>query len=485
MAGWRILTNSLWIGGLSLMLATTSYHLWLAAESRTPLRDLVNARSWRWSWQGGVFLVAIGWALSMADARWEKLLWFGLAGWSGLQLIGLFIQAPGTRGTPAVSSTKDAGAPRVCLVAAVPLTLHVFMAPHVRALSRRYQVVLVCSSAPGVAPLLSDRVRAEQIDIGRKVTPFRDLRSLFQLWRLFRREGFGVVHSITPKAGLLTMVAGRMAGVPVRVHWFTGQIWATRTGLARTLLKALDRLLAACATDLLADSQSQRQFLVTEKVVREGQVTVLARGSVCGVDTERFRPDPERRAATRAQLLIPQAADVLLFVGRITRDKGVLELAEAFAGAARMCPTLYLVVVGPDEQSLMPRVKETVRDNADRFRWVGFTPEPERFMAAADIFVLPSYREGFGSSVIEAAACGVPAIGTRVCGLTDAIEESVSGTLVPVGDSAALCEAIVSLSRDADALAAMGDRARRRVEEHFGQDRLTAALEEYYLARRV
>jgi len=476
MTWWRVLTHGLWISGLSLILAAASYHLWLAHESGASRRHILTTRAWRWAWAVGVFLVSLGWALSMADTLWEKVLWFGLTVACGYQLL----RVPAPRAQQTI--------PEVCLVAAVPLTLTAFMAPHVRALSEHYGVTLVSSGPPeAVAPLLDGRAAYEQVPIQRDIAPFRDLRALWLLWRLFRRKQFTAVHSITPKAGLLAMIAGRLSGVPVRVHWFTGQIWATRTGAARWLLQSLDRLLVRCATDLLADSPSQRQFLVSQGIVREGQVTVLEQGSVSGVDRQRFHPDAAARAATRAELSIPDAAVVLLFVGRVTRDKGVLDLAVAFAEAARACPTLYLIVVGSDEQGLIGRVRTIVGEVGDRFRFVDFSPEPERFMAAADVFVLPSYREGFGSSVIEAAACEVPAIGTRVYGLTDAIQEGVSGVLVPVADPPALTQAIVSLARDAEARTTMGQRARRRVEACFDQERLAAALVQFYrtLTRRA
>lgn len=374
--------------------------------------------------------------------------------------------------------------PAICIVATVPYSIAVFMAPHVRAIGRERPVTIVASSCSAdVAALLGPAVSFTPIPIARQIAPIRDLRALVALWTLFRRRRFRIVQSITPKAGLLAMIAARLAGVPVRVHWFTGQVWATRTGTARWLLKTMDRVLVACATHVLADSPSQRTFLIEEGVVREGQVEVFGDGSLCGVDTARFRPDAAARARIRRTLGIPADAIVVLYLGRLNEEKGVPDLARAFAEQARAESHLHLLIVGPSEVEMRQSLEASLGDVARRTRFVDFTPEPEAYMAAADIFVLASRREGFGSSVIEAAACGVPAIGTRIYGLSDAIDEGVSGLLVEVGDVDGLSEAIRTLASRSDLRADMGAAARARVQRLFRQEVLTAALLQFH--RRI
>lgn len=373
---------------------------------------------------------------------------------------------------PPASAARD-----IAFVAAVPISLSAFLAPHVRAISRRHGVTLVASSAPDMS-CFDSAVTFAAVDIPRTISIGADLRALFALWRLFRRRGFRAVISITPKAGLLTMLAGRLARVPIRVHWFTGQVWATRRGFSRLMLKALDRLLAGCSTHLLADSVSQRDFLIHEGVVTPGHVTVLAEGSVCGVDISRFHPDAAARGAIRRELAIPESAVVALYLGRLSVEKGVIELAAAFASAARTVPALHLLFVGPDEGALRPRLEALLRDVPSRVRFAGPTAQPEAFMAAADFFVLPSYREGFGSTIIEAAACGLPSIASRIYGISDAVNDE-TGVLVPVGDIDALAAAIVAMTREGTAREAMGRRARARVEGQFAQPVLTAAFEAY------
>ena len=167
--------------------------------------------------------------------------------------------------------------------------------------------------------------------IERDIAPLKDLIALWQMTRELRRGRFDLVHSVTPKAGLLAMVGGFLAGVPHRIHTFTGQVWATRRGLGRFVLKNMDRLTALTATRVLVDSPSQRDFLLLQGVVKADKSMVLGEGSIGGVDLQRFRPDPEIRKAVRTQLGVDDSVPLLLFVGRLKRDKGILDLAKAYA----------------------------------------------------------------------------------------------------------------------------------------------------------
>jgi glycosyltransferase involved in cell wall biosynthesis len=369
----------------------------------------------------------------------------------------------------------------ICVIATVPAGIRAFMASHVRALSTLAPVTVVTTAAEeALADLGGPNVVLRSLEIARQIAPMRDAGALLQLVRLFRRERYAAVVSITPKAGLLGMMAARLTGVPVRLHWFTGQVWATRSGLARRTLRLLDRALAESASHLLADSPSQRDFLQAEGVAKAGRITVLGAGSVGGVNTQRFQPSTAHRTRIRAEFDIPADALLVLYLGRLNAEKGVPELTAAFARIAHERPELHLLVVGPDEAGMRTRLQRAAGIARARLHCAGFTREPEAVMAAADVFVLPSHREGFGATIIEAAACGVPAIGTRIYGLADAIAEGESGLLVPVGDPAALASAILDLVGDAEARRAMGLRARRRVEREFTEARMTALFMAYF-----
>jgi len=178
---------------------------------------------------------------------------------------------------------------------------------------------------------------------------------------------------------------------------------------------------------------------------------------------------------------IPDSAVLLLYLGRLNRDKGITDLAAAFADLAPRQPNLCLLLVGPDEAGMQAEVRAACAAWLDRVRFVGFTDQPERFMAAADVFCLPSYREGFGSSVIEAAACGVPAVASRIYGLTDAVRDGETGLLHPPGDVANLVAQVERLAVDAALRQNMGEAAHERVLRDFSQARLTGALRAFYV----
>lgn len=361
------------------------------------------------------------------------------------------------------------------------MTVAAFLTRHIAAAAREYEVSVVANTEDRefltrlglVATLLP-------VPIERRISLRQDFRALWALYRLFRRQSFDLVHSITPKAGLLAMLAAWLARVPRRVHSFTGQVWVTRRGGRRWLLKQADRLLAALTTRALIDSPSQRDFLVDEGVLAATKAEVIGQGSICGVDGSRFQPDLQARRKVRESLGIAPGAPVLMYLGRVNRDKGVLDLATAFALLAQRIPDAWLVLVGPDEEGLAPRVTELCARAADRVRHVEFAREPERFLAAADIFCLPSYREGFGMVAIEAAAAGLPAVASRIYGITDAVVEGETGLLHTPGDVAAIAAALAQLVGDAERRTAMGEQARRRALTAFSQAESTRELMAFY-----
>jgi glycosyltransferase involved in cell wall biosynthesis len=368
---------------------------------------------------------------------------------------------------------------RLCFVVSSPLTARAFLRGHLAALRGRYAIDLVVDAE--AADELGDiaaHARVLPVRIRRQIAPLVDLKALVRLFVLFRRERYAAVSSVTPKAGMLALLAAALAGVPVRIHIFTGQVWATRTGWKRWILKQADCFMARLATHVLADSPSQRDFMVTEGVAVAGKIRVLGEGSICGVDGMRFQPDAGKRAEIRRAHGIPEAAVAFLFLGRLNRDKGVLDLAEAFAVQDNQ--NAWLLVVGPDEANLRAKMERRLGPALARTRFVGYTDRPEDFMAAADVFCLPSYREGFGMVIIEAAAAGIPTIGSRIYGVTDAIEENVTGLFHRAGDTAELAGLMAFLAGDAARRHALGEAARARALRLFSREAVTQAWMDYY-----
>ena len=371
---------------------------------------------------------------------------------------------------------------RICFVVTSPFTIRVFMLRHLEALAARYDVTIIFNPAesPGIPLHFDSRIHLVELDINRRISLWNDLGGFISLLRIFRRERFFVVHTITPKAGLLGQIAAWMGRVPFRVHTFTGQVWVTRQGIFRFILKMVDKLYAACATHVLVDSPSQRDFLVEQGILPDGRGLVLGGGSISGVDVERFTPDALSRQKIRGQLGIPEDAVLFLYVGRLKRDKGLLDIAEAFSQHAQHHPDSWWLIVGPDEEMLAPAIMDCCARVSDRLRILGYTDTPECYMAAADVLCLPSYREGFGSVILEAAACGIPSIASRIFGITDVIVGGETGLLHKVGDVQEITQLLDELADDRLLRERMGSSARLRVVRDFSAEAVTNALLSFY-----
>ena len=356
------------------------------------------------------------------------------------------------------------------------------------------QINALSSSGMSVTVITSDDEMSEKlasetiftflpINIERAISPVRDFFSLVALSLAFNKLKFDIVHSTTPKAGLLSAIAGFIAGTPVRLHTFTGQTWVTTTGIKRSILMFCDRVIARLNTHCYADSASQRDFLISSGIIKAEKISVIGAGSLAGIDLERFNPrrySASELQALRHDLNIPSTAKILLFVGRITPDKGICELITAFSDIVKTNDEVFLVLVGPFESDGESVVNQVGPGVLSKIKTVGFSSEPEKYMALADVLCLPSYREGFGTVVIEAAAMGTPAIGTDIYGLSDAIVNGETGVLVPVRDTASLKASILAVLDDPERLSAMGVAARDRAIRDFGSKAYSELLIEEY-----
>ena len=361
------------------------------------------------------------------------------------------------------------------------MTVNAFLQQPIKRLSEFYDVHVALNLNPDESLSgLEGLVTILPVGIERKISPYRDFLALMQLVSLFRRHNFDVVHSITPKAGLLAMLAAFIAGIDTRIHTFTGQVWATRSGIGRWMLKNFDRLIGLFATRILVDSPSQRQFLLDEKVISVGKSSVLHKGSLSGVDLERFRLNSDARVTLRQGMGFSDNDVVFLFIGRLNRDKGVVDLASAFCRVAETYPNVKLLIVGPDEENIAAEIKRITLGCAAQVYFVGFSNKPEDIMSSADVLCLPSYREGFGNVVIEAAAVGIPTIGSRIYGITDAVVDGETGLLFEVKNVPALESCIRTLAADNEFRTRLGRQAINRVHKDFSSDQLGLAWLNYY-----
>jgi glycosyltransferase involved in cell wall biosynthesis len=361
---------------------------------------------------------------------------------------------------------------KLCYVATIPAVVNSFLREHTQVAAENYAVTIICNSED---THLLDGLNARLIllPIERKPSLWKDMLVLFKLFKLFRHERFDIVHSHMPKTGLLGMLAAWLTRVPIRINTFHGEVWATRSGWRRKVLKLFDRLVGLLATNILVVSPSQQDFLEKEGVLPPSKAKVIGAGSICGVNPLRFYPNPDVKRTMRDNLRIAQDAKVILFVGRLNRDKGMLDLAIAFDAIARHNADTVLLLVGAEEDVPFSRIQEICCAERERLHYVSFTSTPERYMVAADIFCLPSYREGFGMTLIEAAACGVPSVATRIYGVTDAVDDGKTGLLFSPGDIAGLTQSLLKLIDDSYLRQEMGEAARVRALKLFPSHKIT------------
>lgn len=331
-------------------------------------------------------------------------------------------------------------------------------------------------------------VKFVDIDINRKTSVFADIFALFSLCRFLLSYKPDIIHSVMPKAGLLSTLSGFICRVPVRIHTFTGQTWVAKEGLSKHFYYWLDRLINSLNTVCLTDSFSQSDFLFENKIAyREKPLPVLSKGSLSGVDVARFNLSGLAEAANqlRANLGLGKEHFVFAFIARKTRDKGAVDVLKAFSSVSAASKDARLLFVGPDEDGEIERLRKTNPELFVNVIDVGHVSNHEVYLAITDVLCLPSYREGFGSIVIDAAAMGVPTIGSRIPGLTDSVVDQQTGMLFPAGNLDELVRLMLAFVENPKMRQAMGSRAKARVDEFFTADRLYAALKEFYLGRAL
>ncbi len=374
------------------------------------------------------------------------------------------------------------GRKRICMVTSSALTVRWFLLDQLRALNRIYDVTLILNTEePEWLRQAGVEVRILPVRIERKISPWRDLLALFDLMAVFKRERFDAVHSVTPKAGLLAMLAAWVCRVPVRIHTFQGEVWATRTGFMRQLLRFFDWLVDRVATQVLVVSESERQFLIGQGLVSLHSSRVLAKGSICGIDIQRFAPPTaKQRAALRDGLGLSAAGTVFLFVGRLAVDKGILDLVRAFDSLWRNRPDARLLIVGPDEEGVQDKVHALNLASTQGIRFDGFTPAPESYIGAADVLCLPSYREGFGMVLLEAGAMAVPVLASRIYGITDAVVDGETGLLHEPGAVHEIADKMAVLESAPALREQLGQQGLARVRRDFAQTYVTAEVVKFY-----
>ena len=366
---------------------------------------------------------------------------------------------------------------KICFVVSAPITAKAFLIKHFEYLSKEFDITLVANFETQADFEIPFVTNTKHIAIHRSINPLKDFLALIQLYFFFKKESFQVVHSVTPKAGLLAMTAAWVSRIPIRIHIFTGQVWHTQSGFKRQFLKFLDRLLVVFTTHILVDGQSQRQFLITNKIITNKNSKVLGKGSISGVDVQKFHPSSAIRNLYRAQLNFQNNDIVFAFLGRMNTDKGILDLAKAFQKLHVDFPNVKLLLIGFDEENMQEKIRQIQTENIIYF---GPTPKPQEVLQAADVFCLPSYREGFGTSVIEASLLELPIICSDTYGLAETIIENKTGLRHEVKNVDQLYNQMKLLVQNEETRTVLGKNGRQYVLEHFSADEISLQWLTFY-----
>lgn len=366
---------------------------------------------------------------------------------------------------------------KICFIVSTPLTANVFLLKHFEYLSKEFEITLVANFEQETDFDIPFVKHKKHIAIQRNINVIKDLSALYSLYEFLKKEKFDATHTVTPKAGLLGSAAAWFAKTKKRTHIFTGQVWHTATGIKKYFLKFLDKLIVFFSTNILVDGQSQRTFLIQNKIITSSNSQVLGKGSISGVDVDRFNPTAFVREKYRNQLGYNENDIVFAFLGRMNTDKGILDLAHAFQKLNIKYLNSKLLLIGFDEENMVTQLKSIISSNCFFF---GPTNKPEEVLQAVDVFCLPSYREGFGTSVIEASLLELPIICSDTYGLAETIMENKTGLRHEVKNINQLYNQMKLLVEKETTRKVLGKNGRQYVLDNFSADEISKEWLKYY-----
>ena len=371
-------------------------------------------------------------------------------------------------------------------ITTVPLSLEKLLENQGRYFKTHYNITFVSSNANQLKEVAEDQgVRHFPLEMTRKITPLQDLLCLIRLYHFLRKEKPLIVHTHTPKAGIVGMLAARLAGVPIRLHTIAGLPLMETSGLKRLLLMTVERLTYRCATKVYPNAQGLFNFVVEKRLAPKEKLKLIGKGSSNGIDTEYFskKQITESQIKTLRKSLDLNTNDfIYCFVGRLVGDKGINELVSAFHSVHEKLPSSKLLLVGPFESDLdplQPTMQKIIHTHPNIIT-TGFQVDIRPYLALSDVFVFPSYREGFPNVVLQAVAMEVPCIVSNINGCNEIIQEKESGAIVPPKQVQPLIEKMKNFFHQKEHRKIYAKKAKQFVQTHFEREQFwNYLLEEY------
>ena len=371
-------------------------------------------------------------------------------------------------------------------ITTIPLSLEKLLEGQLAYMQNHYQVIAVSAERERLEAFgVSEGIQTKHVNLTRQITPRKDIIAVYKLYKFLKKEKPQLVHSHTPKAGIVGMMAAYFAGVPHRLHTVAGLPLMEATGFKRKILNFVEKLTYRFATKVYPNSQGLKDFIEAEEFVKPSKLKIIGQGSSNGIDTGYFSDtlfSTEEILQKKKELKISETDFVFIFVGRIVTDKGINELVEAFVSLQKEKPNCTLLLVGPFEDTLDPVLPTTKKliESHPKIISVGYQQDVRVFFALSDVLVFPSYREGFPNVVMQAGAMALPAIVSNINGCNEIVTHNKNGLIVPTKDVTSLFKSMQALIANKERFLALKANARNAITSRYERQKIWELLQEEY-----